>query len=87
MSYRVANLTTRSMLSISAIVGFLFTLNQGVSVGPWLWNLIGRWGVLVNLARNTFLAAIVIFAALYVARQVVRSKQEAPGNDGSVGNP
>ncbi|MEN8239533.1 MAG: hypothetical protein ABFR53_10065 [Actinomycetota bacterium] len=80
----IANLSTRAMLWISGIIGFLFTANQGVSVSGWLLELdIGLWAVLINLIRNTILASVVVFLVLYAVKRGI-SRPEIPGNDETI---
>lgn len=76
------SLPIQKMVWISLIVGFVFTINQGVGVSGWLYDLTTElgivWlGVAFNLVRNTFLASAIVFLALFAGRYWSRTQTES----------
>lgn len=65
------NPSTKTLVWISGIIAFLFTANQGVGVTGFLLDW-GPWGFVIMLVRNVLLAGAVIFAVLYITREIIR---------------
>jgi len=69
------NGSKKTLLWVSAVIGLLFTANQGVGVTGWLYELNwGWWAVGINFIRNVLLATATIFVVLYIARGILRRR-------------
>ena len=70
------NLSNKTLLWVSGVIGLLFTANQGVGVTGWLYELNwGWWAVGINFIRNILLATATVFVVLYIARGILRRRE------------